>query len=163
MAENVFHCRWVRSNDMRFPVVAVSVYRIDSTVCWEHANAMRSCQCFSRCDVSMRMTMESSCSSSTSSASTRPATAAGSCTPLSAINDQLTDLAVKWDCLPTDRKFADLLDENDPLRHFRELFCYPKKCQLPDSKRALTYYYVYSTHFYSCLYRLYFQYCFILI
>jgi hypothetical protein len=55
-------------------------------------------------------------------------------TQVNGIYDQLMSLAKQWNCAPTDRKFAEMLDQHDPLRHFRQLFFYPKKRDLPDSK-----------------------------
>lgn len=42
-----------------------------------------------------------------------------------------------WLCEVTDLSFAKRLDSEDPLHHLRNLFHYPKKCDLPDIDRSL--------------------------
>lgn len=43
--------------------------------------------------------------------------------------------AEEWQCKLTDAEFSKRMDSEDPLRHFRDLFHYPKKCDLPKVDR----------------------------
>jgi kynureninase len=51
--------------------------------------------------------------------------------------NELIETSLELNCALTDVKFAEAMDERDPLRTFRQLFCYPKKCDLPDISEAL--------------------------
>jgi len=49
----------------------------------------------------------------------------------------LLEKSREWHCQLTDVAFAKRLDAEDPLHHLRNLFHYPKKCDLPDIDRSL--------------------------
>jgi len=52
---------------------------------------------------------------------------------LTAPLQQLLDSSRLWDCPLTDVRFARAMDDNDPLRGFRQQFHYPKLRELPNS------------------------------
>lgn len=49
----------------------------------------------------------------------------------------LLEKSREWQCQLTDLSFAKRLDAEDPLQHLRNLFHYPKKCDLPDIDKSL--------------------------
>ena len=51
--------------------------------------------------------------------------------------DELLAKAADWGYNVADIEFCRRMDEEDPLKDLRKEFCYPKKCDLPESKRFL--------------------------